>query len=98
MKRRTPGLTRTATLFPYTTLFRSPGPVVYPHEQGAGEEQRDELDSKNDRDPSELLEPPAFVGEVVGQVPHRPEKCHAGLVPNHSPPLDRKSTRLNSSH
>src|SRR3546814_1938977 len=31
MIRRPPRSTRTDTLFPYTTLFRSPGPHTWPH-------------------------------------------------------------------
>src|SRR5216117_4061279 len=60
MLRRPPRSTQGWTLFPYTTLFRSPPPPVWPPLP---------LDAAPPRPPL----PPA-------------------------PPLDRKSTRLNSSH
>jgi hypothetical protein len=60
-----------------TSSTLKPGAVVEPHEQGAGEEQRDELDGEDDRCRNERLESPAFLSEVVGQVPYRPEQCHA---------------------
>src|SRR5699024_11516259 len=61
------------TLFPYTTLFRSPGMVLNP-----------------------LLGPFRVVWWLASQIGPRsadPPVLHAGY-----PVLDRKSTRLNSSH
>ena len=34
------------------------------------------LDREDDRRRYQLLDSPAFLGEVVGQVPHRPQQCH----------------------
>jgi len=48
------------------------GAVVEPHEDGASKEQRDDLDSEHDGCRYELLDSPAFFGEVVGDVPPRP--------------------------
>jgi hypothetical protein len=47
------------------------GAVVEPHEQGAGEEQRDDLDSEYDGCRYQRLDSPALYGEVVGHVPHQ---------------------------
>src|SRR3712207_8794952 len=62
-----------STLFPYTTLFRSPadevGPVLVAAAEGDGR----------------VLEPPRL-------------HSAAAVVDDHVPGLDRKSTRLNSSH
>src|SRR5436309_10690003 len=62
----------TATLFPYTTLFRSGTDAARPHRSG---------------DPAPAVGLPAASGGAAG----RPT-AGAGS------PLDRKSTRLNSSH
>src|SRR3546814_6218734 len=90
MIRRPPRSTRTDTLFPYTTLFRSGGEVALAlhHRQahqclGAGEEH------------------PAAVERVLvveGNRPQSHRRKSLPAVPAPGPCVDRKSTRLNSSH
>jgi hypothetical protein len=50
------------------------GPVVQLHQQCAGEEQRDEPDREDYRSRDELLNTPAFLGEMVGHMPERPQQ------------------------
>src|SRR3546814_12884364 len=92
MIRRPPRSTRTDTLFPYTTLFRSrerhesergAGRIIRPCPTGA---------SAADRFPAEKDKGPASAGHLFA-ASHRRSPDHAG-----APLLDRKSTRLNSSH
>src|SRR5256884_5898683 len=61
-----------STLFPYTTLFRSPP-------NGA----REPLTNRRARS-----------GQEISEYRRRPPACALSVFP----PLDRKSTRLNSSH
>src|SRR3546814_17855254 len=100
MIRRPPGSTRTDTLFPYTTLFRSDVPE-------AGEAA---TDGRGHCHPDVS---PTHTGEVAEQPEHdaasllgvgglgddegcqRVEGLRAGDAGQHK---DRKSTRLNSSH
>src|SRR3546814_20424523 len=94
MKRRPPRSTRTDTLFPYTTLFRSPGSTKNVAvrqwddlSQVAGEKRRRRDASARDR-----LHRGAVVDHDLaarGQV-EQALGAHPGE--------DRKSTRLNSSH
>src|SRR3546814_8422540 len=102
MRPRPPRSTRTDTLFPYTTLFRSPsasldkiaaqGKALYPNEY------IDYLFIDEE-------EPQAYVG-LVPELGKAVEKGHAVRVDmrtaevlHDGPPYaDRKSTHLNSSH
>src|SRR2546430_9549293 len=70
-----------STLFPYTTLFRSP---VQPHREDVLENQPEEED--RDRDPDQRA-------DETGAV-----EPGAVFLGRHEIRLDRKSTRLNSSH
>src|SRR3546814_15785966 len=90
MIRRPPRSTRTDTLFPYTTLFRSLGPQVLAPAEEVGhmaavgvERPRDgcaaAADVEHERDPG--------VGEL------RPDRIERRVGRG-----DRKSTRLNTSH
>src|SRR3546814_15085635 len=86
---RPPRSTRTDTLFPYTTLFRSPDPFRTMSERG--------------RSPTDL--PLAlndvFIREttVPQSIPHRSAtECDPAATVAAADRLDRKSTRLNSSH
>src|SRR3546814_19718531 len=93
MKRRPPRSSRTDTLFPYTTLFRSRDEDAERahHENPEDEERigqavpRDELPRRNRRH------------ETAGD--DRRRRRRGGLVDVvlEDSPLDRKSTRLNSS-
>src|SRR3546814_11709377 len=91
MIRRPPRSTRTDTLFPYTTLFRSTG--VHVNEISTFLERetgRVDLDSVN---PSWLIFSDGFSSSrVLSSLFKRLFDIAASLV------LDRKSTRLNSSH
>src|SRR3546814_1057499 len=98
MLRRPPISTRTDTLFPYTTLFRSPQGTARalarpPHaDAGAGDGAAADAGAAV-RDPDPGPEP--------GQEPDR--KAAAGRDRRRRPragagEVDRKSTRLNSSH
>src|SRR5256885_11729526 len=79
-----------STLFPYTTLFRSGQPVAL----GEG---------PADRRVEDLLLDPGVDRELVDDLPHQLELgvhllCFPELVESQEQLLDRKSTRLNSSH
>src|SRR3546814_14455936 len=97
MIRRPPRSTRTDTLFPYTTLFRSPDPArgfdpgvdrqLLPV---AGRCQKPSAELDYHQLPSlglEVVEAPSHVGQILdtGRLEVREV-------------VDRKSTRLNSSH
>src|SRR3546814_12461518 len=92
MIRRPPRSTRTDTLFPYTTLFRSTceerTPLVSTRVVIAEDEAIIRLDLK------ETLEEEGY--DVVGETGRGDEAVQ--LVRDLAPDLDRKSTRLNSSH
>src|SRR3546814_12852926 len=93
MLRRPPRSTRTDTLFPYTTLFRSEvlGPVLGVHEIAPEPIGTGEV---------------GLVAVVVAVVPAAGEQEPAGeqqglagvRANGGHVPADRKSTRLNSSH
>src|SRR3546814_18305590 len=91
-RRRPPRSTRTDTLLPYTTLFRSCGGGRGPHQEAGPRAGPGGTESRgvgwNERQ----------VAAVQAAGPHQ-----QGLVPDREPgdrPVrgDRKSTRLNSSH
>src|SRR3546814_15752659 len=99
MIRRPPRSTRTDTLFPYTTLFRS----ALRGAGAAGDERR--------RPRRPLSDPPVVeAARVVDMARRRPDRnrgilvaarprAAAGHLARAPPPqVDRKSTRLNSSH
>src|SRR3546814_14701026 len=100
MKRRPPRSTRTDTLFPYTTLFRSTlsgGRVASLRDAGSGKKAK-----------SVRLDP-ARIATLYGQAQEErqlvriedvPELLVTGLqvVEDRDFAQDRKSTRLNSSH
>src|SRR3546814_18216813 len=76
MIRRPPSSTRTDTLFPYTTLFRSP--------------------AKSDVHMEDVHRAVGFMA-ILGEL-ERADLIDTSLPTVHAPTLDRKSTRLNSSH
>src|SRR3546814_14052196 len=96
--RRTPRSTRTDTLFPYTTLFRSPPPprqiVLQPYPKDMAEAS---LDAGRHH-----MSAPKEQSDVAGELEQNDGPGHQ----NHPPSsgkytrsmADRKSTRLNSSH
>src|SRR3546814_16681162 len=92
--RRPPRSTRTDTLFPYTTLFRSapaaggrPGPP-----ESAGRDQRRNAPPRRAH---ELCRSGDSASACGGEHIHHAENTGEPLS---RLPLDRKSTRLNSSH
>src|SRR3546814_14700539 len=92
MIRRPPRSTRTDTLFPYTTLFRSTGPAA-----GGLDAERRQHRVKRVRGHRRAAV--VVQGELAGADAGTLDAAHdellgecAGLAP------DRKSTRLNSSH
>src|SRR3546814_18587876 len=104
MIRRPPVSTRTDTLFPYTTLFRSPlGDVAVVHHLGRrpwAAVQRALLPALP---PEGRPRPSSDLGRRLGGV-HVPapqhsaaERCRARVAGERTG-QDRKSTRLNSSH
>src|SRR3546814_16205059 len=82
MIRRPPRSTRTYTLFPYTTLFRSPRWTIMINGSGQKESSCIVI-FVNKRGDKDVTRPPSFSKHVGG---------------NNERLLDRKSTRLNSSH
>src|SRR3546814_12390949 len=81
--RRPPRSTRTDTLFPYTTLFRS---------MRAAATALAEQWTTEDQDPGGLL------AAMRAQRDAAPDAALAALAPWLADTGDRKSTRLNSSH
>src|SRR3546814_21039564 len=85
MIRRPPRSTRTDTLFPYTTLFRSnPDNVHSRHVRAGGGSAIPRLRG--------ALSVPLHTDEVT------PDRITDQSSRNNGPNRDRKSTRLNSSH
>src|SRR3546814_15312147 len=116
MIRRPPRSTRTDTLFPYTTLFRSVVDAVRPEDrvERRGDDRAEPI--FQERPGGVLAARPAseigareqdlrrrkarVVEDEVGVGIARPDGviAPAGEQPVGQPRLDRKSTRLNSSH
>src|SRR3546814_11928799 len=99
MIRRPPRSTRTDTLFPYTTLFRSIPEVerelLIPGKRVAAVHLRPAGDPRAHFMPPRLLQ--AVKRQIFHQKGARPDQAHIAL--EHAPEArDRKSTRLNSSH
>src|SRR3546814_16926469 len=99
MIRRPPRSTRTDTLFPYTTLFRSG------LDPGAGEQLLELAADRRDlvlAPRGQLGEPPGDRRIGLGLELAEREQLHLAHIFIHADPLgkrrDRKSTRLNSSH
>src|SRR3546814_13522064 len=102
MIRRPPRSTRTDTLFPYTTLFRSPEEILLLVEAGL------ELDHRGYRLPSfgRVDEGADDRGLLAGAVERLLDRDHVRILGrlteegdnNVEALIDRKSTRLNSSH
>src|SRR3712207_8831079 len=78
-----------STLFPYTTLFRSPIDVVL---KGFGSE-----DAVAGAYRAALRRFPHILPELCAELPRLRARSGTGPLPT-SPVGDRKSTRLNSSH
>src|SRR3546814_11871977 len=102
MRRRPPISTRTDTLFPYTTLFRSPVDDVralddIAHEEKQGHRRKHVVAHYAERILDEQIEDaivqkPDLVGHPIGVVTEEDTHREQGEGE------DRKSTRLNSSH
>src|SRR3546814_12492732 len=90
MIRRPPRSTRTDTLFPYTTLFRSAA-IDGDDEGGVG--QAVEADGAGQADDMAAIDQPA--AEFLLPLAELVEMHPRGIL---AQPGDRKSTRLNSSH
>src|SRR3546814_19147391 len=90
MIRRPPRTTRTDTLFPYTTLFRST--------RGDEANLTARLAFGAARFDDEIgTRPLDAIGNLQAADHLQLRRGHAGAA-HHAPSLDRKSTRLNSSH
>src|SRR3546814_18821218 len=85
-----PGFTRTDTLFPYTTLFRSPAFAG----EGARLRRREAVSCRSAAQAERGQWHDAFVARLM----RRLTQDVAILQAKDGPPIDRKSTRLNSSH
>src|SRR3546814_12056521 len=88
MIRQQPKSTRTDTLFPYTTLFRSVFRMDPFQELGKGLSAESRSKEHRGAGGADKI--------VVRQVPF--PGSHARRAERKAQPLDRKSTRLNSSH
>src|SRR3546814_19567888 len=99
MKRRPPGSTCTATLFPYTTLFRSPGPRRTC--QAEGRDEREVLENRSGKLQICFFgDARAGDGILLIGVGDAKDRQWVRIPPALFLPVDqdRKSTRLNSSH
>src|SRR3546814_6126216 len=106
MIRRPPGSTRTDTLFPYTTLFRSGGKAMrkimyqsltrFDRWQGYNKELAGMLDRAKQPDTEIVIRCIEARGGIGDQF-HYLESIEAQEVLRNAQ-RDRKSTRLNSSH
>src|SRR3546814_18136509 len=97
MIRRPPRSTRTDTLFPYTTLFRSPFPAGHGERLG-GRARRRSIDSVR---PMGGVGIPRLQSAPAALDDHYSAMHQADAAALDEPvfdPEDRKSTRLNSSH
>src|SRR2546430_12385535 len=86
-----------STLFPYTTLFRSPRPS----RRALRLREEPLLHLPPPRTPRPRLTSPAHIrgGTEPGRASLRPPTMRSGLTaPATDDRIDRKSTRLNSSH
>src|SRR3546814_13514947 len=97
MQRRPPRSTRTDTLFPYTTLFRSTKRRAFLPVGGQRSLGRAAAPAKGQADAGRDAQPfaPARLSDPVMLHLDLPFRWRA---PSLATPLDRKSTRLNSSH
>src|SRR3546814_9486746 len=98
MIRRPPRSTRTYTLFPYTTLFRSGDPALEIESQGQAVcprlvgEANDDIGVAGDRRPI------IFVEQILRPQRQRPAGLGLQAKTGVHDGVDRKSTSLNSSH
>src|SRR3546814_14001966 len=97
MIRRPPRSTRTDTLFPYTTLFRSPSaPRSWVDEANPAYASPEWRLKSRKRMTDQTPEPCDTLIEAGFVVPVEP---HGVILEDHAVAVrDRKSTRLNSSH
>src|SRR3546814_21068958 len=97
MIRPPPRSTRTDTLFPYTTLFRSvPGDVMQVSVENIGTlERKLTVKFPAERFETQVSARIAEMGRTVRLKGFRPGKVPTTVIKQR---LDRKSTRLNSSH
>src|SRR3546814_16551371 len=91
MIRRPPRTTRTDTLFPYTTLFRS---ILPP----ASTRKKRPLSQQDGCHPHARLLPISVPAWRHGDQPCSVRADHSPALGRETSALDRKSTRLNSSH
>src|SRR3546814_5329940 len=110
MIRPPPSSTRTDTLFPYTTLFRSPVPEDIGGESVSRripqQAWRDELDARKDERRKTTGAAARNAARIVHvEVTRSPMTMRPGMRNEKQKrvhfliiPIDRKSTRLNSSH
>src|SRR3546814_4896922 len=108
MIRRPPISTRTDTLFPYTTLFRSLAPGCLPtlwrrhgHFQDAYLSQHPGYYTTGDAglvDADGFVHVMSRVDDIINVAGHRLSTGAIEQIVAAHPAVDRKSTRLNSSH
>src|SRR3546814_18093152 len=100
MIRLPPRSTRTGTLFPYTTLFRSPARRFDHRSPGPNQTGRAEVLQRSILATalSAALAGPALAGPAVVQGPGAEPECFVPWDEETRYFQDRKSTRLNSSH
>src|SRR3546814_15918135 len=95
MIRRPPRSTRTDTLFPYTTLFRSELAIAGDQQSAFAIAAQTEIENAGDRIRS--IERRRAVTQNL-QLADRDRRNRRKIGSLRSPDIDRTSTRLNSSH
>src|SRR3546814_17269821 len=100
MCRRPPRSTRTDTLFPYTTLFRSAFRIEREDAFGKGGDDARAIDAQAPRlaDQPEFDRIPVEPRELLQRVEFQAAEAPFAIGDHIVGKEDRKSTRLNSSH
>src|SRR3546814_16764969 len=98
MTRRPPRSTHTDTLFPYTTVFRSPGVVVERSDLLCPSDRREPRQPATDHASSVVDDRTVHVADRAQHERNADRGTRQAVGRTSTVGEDRKSTRLNSSH